>query len=266
MLQPTEFIEVPGYSETEAIVVCHQNDNQPGWRVRVRKWFRYHKPDAYYQATVAKLVTEQSDWIDVGGGKTLFPGNPELSRILANRCHSLVGVDPSNNILQNTLVHERFQGVLEDFSCEQKKHIATLRMVAEHVEEPARFASALARLIMKDGYVVLLTPYRWSPVAILSSLIPNRLHAFFIKILPVSPARKEEDIFPTHYRMNTPPRLRKIFEEAGFQEVALVYLDDCVVLQRFRITFLMEMIFWKVLNRLGISYPEKNILAIFKRN
>src|SRR5262245_46224171 len=76
------------------------------WR---RRAFSYFTPDDVYEGLVAQLVFPRTAWIDVGGGRDVFPANPRLARLLAERCEVLVGVDPSPNILENGFVHERVQ-------------------------------------------------------------------------------------------------------------------------------------------------------------
>jgi hypothetical protein len=40
----------------------------------------------YYEAVVAKLVRPESQWLDVGCGRGVFPSNPRLAQTLAKRC------------------------------------------------------------------------------------------------------------------------------------------------------------------------------------
>lgn len=238
-------------------------DKVDGWRVRLRKRFGYFKPIVWYQTTVDQLAQEGVEWIDVGGGKTLFPNNPNLSIELSRRAAFLVGVDPSNTLEQNELVHEKAYAILEDYKTDRTFDLATMRMVAEHVEDPDSFCGALGRLIHQSGHVVILTPNKWAFVSIIASIVPNRFHPFFARIL--SPNRLEEDVFPTFYRMNTRSDLKHVFDRCGFDEVGFAYLADCVVLQRFRVTYFVELLIWKTMSLIGIRYPETNILAIYRR-
>lgn len=234
-----------------------------GWRVRMRMKFGYFSPGAWYEAVVNKLVTGDCRWIDVGGGKTLFPRNQELSRELAERCRYLVGVDPSDNILANDVVHERSQCTIEQYRNELPFDLATLRMVAEHMENPAQTIDALARLITPGGHVVVFTPNKWTIAALVATVVPNKVHAPFARLL--WPQRKDEDVFPTHYQMNTRRQLRRLFEEGGFAEVGFAHLDDCSIFQRFQSTYFLGLVLWKVLRTLGRRYPENNLLGVYRR-
>ena len=80
----------------------------------MRQRFGYFTPDEWYEATLLRLVDSETAWLDVGCGRDLFPVNEPLSRLLSSRARLLVGLDPSNNIDENTLVHERAKCLLED--------------------------------------------------------------------------------------------------------------------------------------------------------
>ena len=248
----------------EALFRRHSGDPlQHGWRVRMRHQFRYFDPDSWYQAAVEQLVTEECRWIDVGGGKSIFPHEPRLSNELAQRCKYLVGVDPSDNIHQNELVDERHQCTIEQFHCEEPFDLATLRMVAEHIEQPETVVTTLAEQIRPGGHVVIYTPHKWSVLSILAHLIPDSLHATLARL--AAPDRQDEDVFPTCFRMNTRKQLNSLFERGGFREVAFSYLDDCSVLQRFPVTCFLELTIWKMFRTLGLRYPENNLLGVYQR-
>lgn len=234
-----------------------------GFRVRVRKRFGYFTPEQWYQAVVDQFVSDGAKWIDVGGGRSIFPQNPQLSRELAVRCARLVAIDPSDNLDQNEFANERVKTTIEEYKTDQRFDIATMRMVAEHVERPDIVVRSLAQLVKSKGHVIVYTPNRWSVGSIAASVIPNRWHHKLTRL--VSSSRKEENVFPTFYKMNTRKRLRALFEGADFKEVSFAYLDDCALFQRYRITCVVELSMWKVLHLLGITYPENNLLGIYQR-
>jgi len=233
-----------------------------GWRVRMRRALGYFGPETWYQAVVSRLVTGQSRWVDVGGGHSVFPQSAKLSRELADRCELLVGVDPSENILRNEFVHQRSRTTIQEYQANTTFHLATLRMVAEHITNPDEVAASLARLVKPDGCVVIYTPNRWSLITVISAITPNRWHASLVRLL--TPNRQSGDVFPAYYRMNMRRTLKHTFETHGFREVAFTYLDDSALMQRFRFACFLELIVWKTFHLLGIAYPENNILAIYQ--
>jgi 2-polyprenyl-3-methyl-5-hydroxy-6-metoxy-1,4-benzoquinol methylase len=233
-----------------------------GWGPAQRLKFGYFNPDDKYEATVDSLVTPDTEWLDVGCGRDIFPSNFALAKVLSKRCKLLVGLDPSENIDENPLLHERFRGFLEDYQTGRRFDLITLRMVAEHIANPDSAAAALSRLCKPGGKVVIYTVYKWSPVTIISAAAPFQLHH---KVKKVIWQTEEKDTFPTEYRMNTRQALRKLFARAGFGEFTFAYLDDCRSLARWKWTNFLELSFWKVLNFLGLHYPEVCLLGLYQK-
>lgn len=255
-----------GFTVEEMIQLFRGKYGSPeeaGWSPRRRLRFGYFQPSDYYEALVARLVSEQTHWLDVGGGRAVFPDNPELAHRLATRCARLVAVDPSSNVHDNPFAHERVQSLLEDFSTDERFDLATLRMVAEHVDDPSAVASRLAELLKPGGLVVVFTINKWSPVPILTRIVPFRFH------YPIKKAfwgGEEQDTFPVAYRMNTRRELHATFAGAGFTQVEFSYLDDLSTLSGFKTLNYLELYGWKALKQLGLRYPENDLLAVFARN
>jgi SAM-dependent methyltransferase len=231
-----------------------------GWRIRMWHRFNYFNSEAWYEAVVDRLVTRDCSWLDVGGGKSLFPHNQILSKTLSERCAFLVGVDPSENIFSNPYIHDRARCTIEEFTSDRRFDLATLRMVAEHIQKPRAVIDSFARLMKPGSKVVIYTPHRWSPVSVAASMIPFSLHQPITHFLWGS----EEDVFPTLYRMNTRRRLRDLFHEGGFKEIAFAHLD-CNLFQRFRVSCFLELSVWWVLRNLHLRYPENDLLGIYER-
>ncbi len=255
---------LPSERDLQALFRRHQGDpDSHGWRVRMRQRFRYYSPDEWYEAVVDRLVTPGCRWVDVGGGRSIFPENESLSRELAGRCGLLVGVDPSENIFSIPFVHERARCGIEDFHPGERFDLATFRMVAEHIARPRLVVRLLGDLVRPGGHVVIYTPNRWTPLALGAGLVPDRWHTVFTRL---SDRRGEEDVFPTVYRMNTRRTLGRLFEESGFSEVAFAYLDNCRTFQRLRPAFFTELCAWRALRGVGITYPQNDLLGVYRRS
>src|SRR5215813_9149587 len=186
-----------------------------GWAPRMRFRFSYFSPDDYYETMVAKLVYEGCSWLDVGCGRNIFPSNRSLARLLADRCGLLVGVDPAETLEENVFVDRRIRSTIEDFQSDQPFDVVTLRMVAEHISHPEQVVIHLSRLTRAGGKVVIYTIYRWSPVPLLTRIIPFRFH-HPLKLFLWGTEKK--DTFPVTYQMNTREKLARLFEGSGFRE------------------------------------------------
>lgn len=240
----------------------HGDPETTGWSPRRRYRFGYFTPDDVYEAIVAKLVSPETDWLDVGGGRDLFPHNVPLARELASRCRCLVGVDPSANVHENPFVHEKVQAPIENYPTDRTFDLATLRMVAEHVTSPDAVIAKFAALVRPGGKVVIYTVNRWAPITVVSSLIPFGLHHPIKRLVW---GTDEKDTFPVVYKMNTRSRLRSLFGRHGFREVHFAHLDDCRAFANFWLLNLVEMWTWRGLRAVGLCYPETCLLGVYER-
>jgi 2-polyprenyl-3-methyl-5-hydroxy-6-metoxy-1,4-benzoquinol methylase len=122
-----------------------------GWGPEMRLRHGYFTPDDHYEALVSRLLEPGANWCDVGCGRDIFPAFPELARELAHRCSFVYGIDPDENIKENTLISEGFQGLVEDCPSTHEFDLVTLRMVAEHIVDPPRVLARVAQLLKPGG-------------------------------------------------------------------------------------------------------------------
>lgn len=229
-----------------------------------RAWLRhgYREPDLEYEAAVDQLVGPSTSWLDVGCGRFVLPTNTDLARELAGRCRRLVGLDPSETIAENSLVHEKFRGYVENYQGTETFDLVTLRMVAEHVEEPARLVAGLERLTHPGSIVVVYTVDARSPASLAARAVPHGLHHGIKRRLW---GTEECDTFPVAYRMNTPRRLASLFETHGFRTTEVRSLADCRLFYRWPVVRNLELGFWILCRSIGLRYPECNLLGRFER-
>jgi SAM-dependent methyltransferase len=241
----------------------HGDPRTCGWRPRTSYRMGYFTPDDHYEALVDRLVTPATTWLDVGCGRDLFPQNKPLALELSRRCELLVGVDPDVTLEENPFVHRKVRSGIEEFAPADRFDLVTLRMVAEHIADPARAVAALARLAAPGGRVVIYTVNRWSPVAIAAALVPFRFHHAFKHAVWRT---EEKDTFPVVYKMNTRRALREWFGAGGFREASFARLDDCRTFARFRPLHLGELAARRLLGAVGgLSYPESCLLGVYER-
>jgi SAM-dependent methyltransferase len=184
-----------------------------------------------------------------------------LARVLADRCGLLVGIDSDDTIDENPFVQQRVKMRIEEYRSDKPFDVVTFRMVAEHIANPNRVIESLARLTKPGGKVVIYTVNRWSPVPMVTRIVPFGFHHTFKQFLWRT---EKKDTFPVEYLMNTRKDLARLFEDAGFRECYFAYLDDCRSSGRFRSTFFLELCAWKFLRVLGLRYPENCLLGVYE--
>lgn len=64
-------------------------------------------------------------------------------------------------------------------------------------------------MLRPAGWLCAATPNKWGLPAAAARIVPNAFHATVLRLL--GSKRRESDVFPTFYRMNTRRRLRALF-------------------------------------------------------
>ena len=246
--------------DIDFLTMKYGKPEKQNWGPRYRAKAGYQTPDDIYEMTIRGLVSSSTDWLDVGCGRDLFPQNMPTAELLAARCRSLTGIDPSPNVFENKLLHHRFQTMPEDFFPTLRYDLITLRMVAEHVNNPMMLAGSLSRLVRPGGRVVIYTVNKFSPASLVAAVTPISLHHFVKRVLWNT---EEKDTFPTVYHMNTRKLLKHVFMKTGFREESFRYLDDTRSFQQFKLLNVLELGIWRLLNTLGIRYPENCLLGTY---
>jgi SAM-dependent methyltransferase len=189
--------------------------------------FTHDDVEVAFSAQVRSLVTPELRVLDYGAGRgEWFEDDPSAFRkdlqLLKSRCAEVVGcdVDPAveqNRAVDRTVVIDPGQSL--PFSNAYFDLIVS-RYVFEHVEDPVGTARELMRVLKPGGWLCALTPNKWGYPALGARMIPNRHHAAAIgKVQPGG--RAANDVFATHYRLNTASALRRHF--GGVADVHVQY-------------------------------------------
>lgn len=172
---------------------------------------------------VRELLEPDAIALDIGCGRGTQADDPVRVRrdlrILKGHCRRVIGIDVDPAAADNPFVDE-YRPIppggrwpLDDASVD----LAVADFVVEHVEDPDAFFGEAARVIRPGGHLCIRTINKRSYVGLGSRLVPNRLHAAVLG--RTHGGRPEEDVFPTVYRANTVPVLRRALEAHGFDAV-----------------------------------------------
>lgn len=180
---------------------------------------------AFY-SRVQALVDSNSVVVDFGCGRGAYAKDPlafrrEL-RIFKGKVRQVIGLDTSEAGAENPFLDAFYclkdsRWPVEDASID----LVTCDNVLEHLPEPQAFFTEAQRVLRPGGVVCVRTPNRWNYIAMLARIIPNRSHARVL--VKAKPGLADIDVFPTLYRCNTLPVVRKMMIQAGFQAVVYGY-------------------------------------------
>jgi ubiquinone/menaquinone biosynthesis C-methylase UbiE len=172
----------------------------------------------HYARTLSSLVADGDRWLDIGCGRQIFPEwamSPARQRALAERVLMLVGMDVDSSILEHPLVHQRVVGRGEDLPFDAATFdLISANMVFEHVEHPEQVLREVRRVLKPGGRLVFHTPNYHNYLVALASVVPDFIKHRLVWLLE---GRREADIFPTLYRLNTIRSIRQAAERSGLE-------------------------------------------------
>jgi SAM-dependent methyltransferase len=183
---------------------------------------------AFY-ARVNALLTPTATVVDYGCGRGAY-GNDRIPfrrslRILKGKAGRVIGLDVDPYAAQNPFVDEFH--LLECVPWPLPAGCAQLVVcdnVLEHLAEPAEFFGEATRILAPGGTLCLRTPNAWGYVALMSRLIPNQAHGQVVA--RVKPGSQAQDIFPTRYRCNSLPAIRRMLARFGLQGTVYGYAGE----------------------------------------
>lgn len=135
-------------------------------------------------------------------------------------------------------------------------------MVFEHFDNPEKQLMEIFRVLSRGGKLIFHTPNKLGYTTLLARMIPKSIKDRLVYILQ---GRKEEDVFPAFYRINSKSQIYKLAKLTGFNVLKIkmicssaqfVILPPIVFLELIYIRFLMS--------KLGKPL-RTNIIAILEK-
>lgn len=210
-----------------------------------RRWVP-SAPDGHaaYAALLSELCPEGGRVIDLGCGREAF-----LTFLLPRA--EIIGLDreetsgPYQSYLRADL-EERIP--LPESSVD----LAACKFVLEHMDEPGRLLREVRRVLRPGGHLVIMTPnvlyYPYAANLVLSRVLPQEWRMSMVRVLT---GRNSDDVYPVHYRCNTPRRLRRELAAAGFELLCLDTYGDYLVSAFCRAAGLVAVAYEVATTRLG---------------
>ena len=181
-----------------------------------------------YRDIVLSLATQNTEWLDLGCGRSLLPywlpGAQEVQTRLRRICKRIAGIDLEDaDVHQNPYIHERYVGNIEQLPFPDASfNLVTAQMVVEHVQTPLAMLRECARVLVPGGHLVFVTPNLENWLIATAGIIPHRVKRPLVAIAQV---RRPNDIFPVYYRMNTLADIEKGLALAGMSSEWIECID-----------------------------------------
>jgi SAM-dependent methyltransferase len=165
--------------------------------------------------------------LDLGAGRGKWGEDPAQFRAtlgnLRGRCLRVVGADVDHAVLENPTVDERI--VIDPHASlpfpDASFDVVTAFSVLEHVEDPHRATTEIARVLRPGGWLIGWTPNRFGYVGVGARLVPDHLKSKVLRRL--EPHREEHDSFPPVYRLNSRHAFRRHFPSSQWEDFSYTY-------------------------------------------
>ena len=203
-----------------------------------------------FYGRVNALLNSEMVVLDFGAG----PGTRPLSdtshyrrslRILRGKVQKVIGVDIDEVVRSNRFLDECY--VVTANSALPVPSASVDLIVSdwtfEHIENAEFVAAELSRILKPAGWLCARTPNRWGYIGLAANVIPNRYHRPIVGRLQLGSHRKEADVYPTSYRMNTLRVIRRLFPCEAFENYSYAansepaYFGNSVIAWRAAICF-----------------------------
>jgi len=166
---------------------------------------------------VQSLVNKHSVVLDLGAGRAGWFEDDKCEirrtiRALKGKVSKVIAADVDEAVKSNRASDEQVlikNGVLglEPGSVD----VIVADYVLEHIDDVEGFYCQIDSILKPGGWFCARTPHKYNYISIISRMIKNSQHANVLK--SAQPHRKEMDVFPTHYKMNTLGALDSIFRD-----------------------------------------------------
>lgn len=222
----------------------------------------------FYKDLLEHHIKSSVSWLDIGCGRRLLPewmpqADEHQSRIVRS-ARSAFGIDPDfASLTDNRVVPMRVAGDCGRLPFAPASFdLLTANMVVEHVSDPDALLREAWRILKPGGLLIFHTPNLHSYATLLSTFVPD---SWKKKLIGFLEGRKEEDVFPTLYRMNVPSRIQAIGARNGFKVRELHMTESSAQAVMLGPLVILELLWIRMLRFSFLSGWRSNIIAVLQK-
>jgi ubiquinone/menaquinone biosynthesis C-methylase UbiE len=236
------------------------------WRLEKIFYPRLRYSQVHYYETLKRTIPTSCDWLDLGCGHQMFASwMVAEERELARRSRRLVGIDLDwEGMRKNQAVTERVFGDLEKLPfCAGSFDAVTANMVMEHLPNPQKVLDEVQRVLRPGGIHIFHTPNVRCFMMTIASKMPQSLKNLLAGVLE---GRKEEDVFPTCYRMNRLAVIRRYASKSGFVVQELKSVSTSAITALLGPVAIVELLYLRILESPHLAGFRSNLIAVLRKS
>jgi SAM-dependent methyltransferase len=220
-----------------------------------------------YRELLSTHVARSSRWLDLGCGHQLLPtwmhDGERAAAALVERCAIVVGVDRDPSLGRHTTIRHKISSDIEQLPFRDRAFdLVSANMVLEHVSSPPRLLREVHRVLAPGGAFVFHTPNRRFYQIAVTEWIPQRWRRSAASVVE---GRAIDDVFPTHYRVNTRDDIATHARDAGLSVDSVAFVNSGLTFGKFPPLALVEVgIVWLLETRM-CEGGRSNLLAALRK-
>ena len=223
----------------------------------------------YSQSIYEKILEVNSNkayvWLDLGCGHNLLQSwRFEEEKKLIKKTSLIIGIDYDFlSLVKHKSIINRVRGDISELPFQDNLFdLVTSNMVFEHLKNPEKQLKEIARILKPGGKLIFHTPNNFGYTTIMARVIPERIKA---KIIYILQGRKEEDVFPAFYRINTSKNIKTFAKLAGLKVKSIKMICSAAQFVIFPLIVSVELIYIKLLMTKVMKPLRTNIIAVLEK-
>ena len=222
-----------------------------------RIFYTNQKKDAWFYE-LHKLCSENSTILEIGSGSGAGKQN-----VLYPKAKITVGIDldervlnnPNLDVAKNISAYE-----IKEKLADYKFDLIYSHMVAEHIDDDKRFLANQLSVLKPDGKILHSTVSKYYWTSLVNDFVPEAIKHWLIENL--GSGRKQQDIFPTHYKLNSEWQIKKLCKELNVNYQIIRQDEAPGYLRRSLILMMVYTLFHKPLQLLIPALRPKFIFIV----